>query len=48
VPALYEEEEARENIFCALKLEMKKAFDRLEWDYLQKIMLKHVFHRLTQ
>jgi hypothetical protein len=28
---------------CAMKL---KAYDRLEWDYLQKIMIKLGFHRL--
>ena len=36
----------RENRFCALKLDMKQAYDRMEWDYLQKIMLKLDFHML--
>lgn len=31
---------------CALKLDMKKACNRVEWDYLQSIMIKLGFHRL--
>jgi hypothetical protein len=37
---------AKRNRFCVLKLDMRKEYDRLEWSYLEAVMIKLDFHRL--
>jgi hypothetical protein len=38
---------AKKNNFCAVKLDMRKAYDWLERSYLEAVMIKLGFHRVS-